>query len=617
MVVRRPRSDPDRFLRWSGHARRSLLPPAAVIDPSALLPIYRSHEPTAIFRAVVDVVSATVPLRCALFLDSRDRSVRNAWPAETQLTDDLVDTVLHIIRPEVYPLGSEFPFDASRFPASDMLLLPVHHDGEKVAVCVLVAESGAFGEDVQPWVTLSASITDAEARCRHLSELEERCEELRRRVEESEALHTLGLAVNRTLNKDEVLNLVARFTRNLLGAQYVTVNTMTDSRIYQVAAVGLREAGEGLEDYHLARAVVEAERPMVVGGPEANLQVEHFPFHRAQGMQAGLGIPLTLFGETFGALIVGYRTPCSFSPHDTRLALTLAGHAAVAISNARLHESVEQRSRDLELAYAELNELTRSKERFFASINHELRNPLAAVLGYQSLLLDDEAASLPEKAERYLRKAHQSAGTLRVLVDDLLDLSKLAAGKVVLDCRECSVGDIVEASLVTMQPMADAQRVELAVELPDPPPVLLTDGHRVQQILVNLISNAVKFSPSEGKVRVVTEVVEALVPSDPPADGTDPAPASWVEIRVIDTGPGIVPEDLPRIFEEFEQVKGTTGGTGLGLPIARRLARLLEGELDATSEVGVGSTFVLRLPASLPLEDAGTLQVGEPEVSHS
>lgn len=586
-----------------------------MIDPSAVLPIYRSHEPATTFRAVVDAVSAAVPLRCALFLDSGDRSVRNAWPADTELTDDLVDTVLHIIRPEVFPLGSEFPFDASRFPSSDMLLLPIHQEDEKVAVCVLVAESGAFGEDLQPWVTLSDAITHAEERCRHLGGLEERCEELRRRVEESEALHTLGLAVNRTLNKDEVLNLVARFTRNLLGAQYVTVNTITDARIYQVAAVGLRGSAEGTEDYHLARAVVEAERPMAVGGPEASLQVEHFPFHQAQGMQAGLGIPLTLFGETFGALIVGYRTPYSFSPHDTRLALTLAGHAAVAISNARLHESVEQRSRDLELAYAELNEATQAKERFFASINHELRNPLGAVLGYQSLLLDGDGLS--QTAREYLDKAHRAAGTLRHLVDDLLDLSKIAAGKLVLECEDCSLAEIVEGALVTLDPLAAARKVGLEVDLPDPSPVLHTDAHRVQQVLVNLVSNAIKFS-GDGPVRIEAEVVAgpAADEAQQGANGGAAAP-SLVELRVVDTGPGIGPADLELIFEEFEQVKGTTGGTGLGLPIARRLARLLDGELEVRSELGVGSTFVLRLPAQAPAVEVDALEVNEPEVSRS
>lgn len=568
-----------------------------MIEQTAILQIYQSHEPAAAFRGLVDAVSSAVPLRCALFLNASDGSVRNAWPSDAELTPDLLDTVLHVIRPEVFPLGSEFPFDASRFPDSHMLLLPVHRGDEKVGLCVLIAGAGSFGEDLQPWLPLASAIAEAEERYRRLAEMESTCDELRRRVEESEALHSLGLAVNRTLNKDEVLNLVARFTRNLLGAHYVTVNTGAEGRIYMVASVGLRKAEGAAEDYHLARSIVEAERPMVVGGPDGALLVESFPFHAGEGMKVGLGIPLTLFGDTFGSLIVGYRSDYRITPHDIRLGLTLAGHAAVAISNARLHENVEQRSRDLEVAYAELNEATQAKERFFASINHELRNPLSAVIGYQTLVLDT-SDDLSEIATRYLKKAHQAANTLRVLVDDLLDLSKIAAGKMELNLRECSLADIVDGALNTIAPAADAKGIPLVVSGVEQVGPIRTDPDRVQQILVNLLSNAVKFT-TEGEVRVEVEVYEGetVVPA---AAGAGPESeredgATFLDIRVCDAGSGIAAQDLATIFEEFRQVSGTRGGTGLGLPISRRLARLLGGDVSATSEPGSGSTFTLRL----------------------
>jgi signal transduction histidine kinase len=570
-----------------------------VIEQAAILQIYRSDESSATFRGVVDAVSAAIPLHCALFLDTSDGSIRDAWPPEAELTPDLLDTLLHVIRPEVFPLGSEFPFDASRFPDSHMLLLPVHSEEEKVGLCVLIAEAGSFGEDLQPWAPLSTAIAEAEERCRRIARMEATCDDLRRRVEESEALHSLGLAVNRTLNKDEVLNLVARFTRNLLGAQYVTVNTGVDGRIAMVASVGLRHSEGAAEDYHLARSIVEAERPVVVGGPDGALQVESFPFHRDEGMKVGLGIPLTLFGDTFGSLIVGYRSEYRVTPHDIRLAITLAGHAAVAISNARLHESVEQRSHDLELAYAELNEATRAKERFFASINHELRNPLSAVVGYQTLVLDGTAGELPETARAYLRKANLAANTLRVLVDDLLDLSKIAAGKMELNLRDCSLDEIIEGALNTIAPAAAAKGIPLTVTVADDVPPIHTDPARVQQVLVNLLSNAVKFT-NAGEVRV--EVLAGVSQADEPGDddGGESSDSglpreTWLDARVIDSGPGISVEDQKAIFLEFEQVQGTRGGTGLGLPIARRLARLLGGDIFVESRLGEGSTFTLRL----------------------
>jgi signal transduction histidine kinase len=571
-----------------------------VIDHTALLQLYRSRDTKAAFRCLVDAVSEALPLHCAFFLNTGDGSVRNAWPDDATLTADLLDTVLHVIRPEVFPLGSEFPFDASKFSDSHMLLLPVHREDEKVGICVLIAEAGSFGEDLQRWDPLSTALAEAEERCSRFSEMEATCDELRRRVEESEALHSLGLAVNRTLNKDEVLNLVARFTRNLLGAHYVTVNTGANGRINMVASVGLRNVEKGGEDYHLARSIVEAERPMVVGGPDGTLQVESFPFHLREGMKVGLGIPLTLFGDTFGSLIVGYRSDYTITPHDTRLALTLAGHAAVAISNARLHESVEQRSEDLEIAYAELNRATQAKERFFASINHELRNPLSAVIGYQTLILDNSESEMSPDARKYLRKANRAANTLRILVDDLLNLSKIAAGKMELNLRECSVTDVLEGALNTILPAAEEKGIPLRVSGAENAPVLRTDPDRLQQILVNLLSNAVKFT-TEGEVRVeVVSVADASLPDEAvaePANESAESPGSlWLELRVVDTGPGLQASDLSLVFEEFEQVKGTRGGTGLGLPIARRLSRLLGGDLVATSQPGQGSTFVIRIP---------------------
>jgi signal transduction histidine kinase len=332
--------------------------------------------------------------------------------------------------------------------------------------------------------------------------------------------------------------------------------------------------------------VVEAEKPLTVGCAGSTLRVEDFPFHAGEGMKVGLGIPLSLFGDTFGALIVGYRRPYEISPRDIRLGLTLAGHAAVAISNARLHATVGERSRQLQSAYEELDAITRAKERFFADLNHELRNPVGAVLGYVRIVLDGIDGEIPPAAHDRLKKAHRAGERLRDLVNDILDLSKLAAGKMEMDPRPCTVPEIVDGVLNTIQPLADQKGVPVEVELaPDLPP-LTTDVGRVQQILVNLASNAMKFTGAGG-VRLC-----ALPAAEPGTNGGGPA----VEFRVVDDGPGISPDDQKRIFEEYEQVKGTKGGTGLGLPISRRLARALGGDLWVESEVGVGSVFVLRVP---------------------
>ena len=565
------------------------------MDPlHAVLRIHQCADPRAAFQALAEGLGSTLPLRSALYLRADAPDVDPAWPEPVALTDELRAAALQLLHPEVLPLGGQFAADAALFPRADALCLPLHRDAGSPAACLLIADAGAFGEDPEPWRQVRDALETFEAAHRRTAAAEARCEELQRRVEESEALHTLGLAANRTLETAEVLGLVARFTRTLLGAHYVMVNTGVRRPVFTVASVGLRNPETTTGDYELALAVIEAQKPLTVGEDGANLRVSDFPLHAAEGLRSGLGIPLSLFGESFGALIVGYRAPREITPRDIRLALSLAGHAAVAISNARLHETVEERSRELETAYAELNRVSTSKERFFASINHELRNPLGAVLGYLQLALEGTGGELPEAARRYLEKAARAAGSLRTLVNDILDLSKLAAGKMEVELQPCRVERIVEDALVTVQPLADDKGIPLRVSFPEELPTALTDPGRAQQILVNLLSNALKFTSSG----------EVSVSATPGVPGSDEPAEAWLELRVSDTGPGIEAADLARVFEEYEQVKGTRGGTGLGLPISRRLARLLHGDLWAQSEPGHGSTFTLRLPTQLAARES-------------
>jgi signal transduction histidine kinase len=297
--------------------------------------------------------------------------------------------------------------------------------------------------------------------------------------------------------------------------------------------------------------------------------------------------PLVLFGEPVGALVAGYRRPHRSSDRDIRLLTALSTQVAVGISNARLHQALAERTGELERAYEELGRVSRMKERFFASINHELRTPLSAIMGYHTLLLDGTVGELPEGAVRYVKNANRAAASLLALVNDILDLSKLTAGRMTVVPEMLSVGDAVREVLETVRPLAEQKELEIHAEVPDGLPLLEADPNRLRQIMVNLAANAIKFTQA-GSIRLVAA---------PAADGSE-----GVELRVHDTGPGIAAESLERIFEEFEQATEADAqrGTGLGLPISRRLARIMGGALWAESAPGKGSTFILRLPVRPP-----------------
>ena len=232
---------------------------------------------------------------------------------------------------------------------------------------------------------------------------------------------------------------------------------------------------------------------------------------------------------------------------------------------------------------AELERAMAARSRFYASMSHELRTPINAVLGYSTLLLENIYGPLNEKQAEGITRTHKAAKHLLELVNDVLDLSKIEAGKIDLRLQPVAFPSLIEDLFVTVRPLADQYGSELTLEHDGEPVKVVSDPRRLRQILLNLLSNAIKFGKGQPiRVRSLTR-----------DDG-------GVVIEVIDQGEGIAPPDQEKIFDEFVQLGKTqlTEGTGLGLPISRRLAELLHGGLDVESEVGKGSTFRLRLPES-------------------
>ncbi len=256
--------------------------------------------------------------------------------------------------------------------------------------------------------------------------------------------------------------------------------------------------------------------------------------------------------------------------HRTELLETEAKSAAKL---AELNEELHTRQIELEQAMGVRN-------RFYASMSHELRTPINAVIGYSTLLIDNIYGPLNEKQREGLQRTLKAARHLLELVNDVLDLSKIEAGKIELALQPVNIEALIEDLFVTVRPLADEFETSLSFEHPSELPTVVTDPRRVRQILLNLLSNAIKFGMQK-PIRVVCNRCE---------DG-------GVLIEVVDQGEGISEEDQSRIFEEFVQVSPTQQpGTGLGLPISRRLAALLDGSREVESTPGQGSVFSLRLP---------------------
>jgi PAS domain S-box-containing protein len=269
---------------------------------------------------------------------------------------------------------------------------------------------------------------------------------------------------------------------------------------------------------------------------------------------------------------------------------------AVSLANTMnelkaLNDELSERQQDLERAMT-------ARSRFYASMSHELRTPINAVLGYSTLLLENIYGPLNDKQREGIERTHKAAKHLLELVNDVLDLSKIEAGKIDLRLQPVSFPSLIEDLFVTVRPLADQYGSSLKIDHTGDSIRIVSDPRRVRQILLNLLSNAIKFG--KGKpIRVALQRRED----------------NGVVVEVVDEGEGIAADDQERIFQEFVQLGKTqlTEGTGLGLPISRRLAELLRGSLTLQSEMGHGSTFRLSLPASA--ERAGTMRFNDQDAT--
>jgi len=298
------------------------------------------------------------------------------------------------------------------------------------------------------------------------------------------------------------------------------------------------------------------------------------------GFRAMLAVPL-MFGEHIvGGLVAGRESPGPFMPELVDLLQTFASQSSLALSNARLFSDSEEKGRQLIIA-------SRHKSQFLANMSHELRTPLNAIIGYSEMLREEAFDQGQRTFVPDLDRICAAGKHLLSLVDDILDISKIEAGKIELSLERFSIESMLEDVVSTVQPLIEKNGNTLVVEKTDALGSMTSDLTKLRQSLLNLLSNASKFT-NRGRI--------TLVCKRQTLDGVE-----WVTFRVSDTGIGMTGEQLARIFDAFTQADSSTtrryGGTGLGLPISRHFCRMMGGDIAVKSEPGSGSTFTIRLPA--------------------
>jgi signal transduction histidine kinase len=422
---------------------------------------------------------------------------------------------------------------------------------------------------------------------RLFKELEARTTQLTRSVGELKALGEVGQAVSSTLDLETVLSTIVSRATQLAGMdggsiyEYDEVNEnfhlRAADRLPDDLVATLRSApikkGEGA----LGR-MAETGEPVQIRDimDERSYQSRVRKILVRLGYRSLLVVPLMRDDHLLGGLAVNRASPGEFDAEIIDLLKTFATQSALAIQNARLFREIEEKGRQLEIA-------SRHKSEFLANMSHELRTPLNAIIGFSEVLGERLFGEMNDKQSEYVADITESGRHLLLLINDILDLSKIEAGRMELEPSDFDVPTALQNAMTLVRERAQRHGIALSLQIDPAVRELRADERKFKQILVNLLSNAVKFTPDGGRVALHARSVE-----------------SGLEVSVSDTGIGIAPEDQEKVFEEFRQVGGDyktkQEGTGLGLALARRFVELHGGVIGVQSELGKGATFTFTIP---------------------
>jgi GAF domain-containing protein/DNA-binding response OmpR family regulator len=500
--------------------------------------------------------------------------------ASTRQTIHIVDTKTEQAYTDREPLRVA---TAELGGARSLLNVPMLKEGE------LIGAIGIYRQEVRPFTDKQIELitnfaNQAVIAIENVRLLNELRESLQQQTATADVLKVISRS---TFDLQSVLRTLVESAARLCEADSATITRQKDGLFYRAEAYGFSpEFIEFVRDVPVvpergsvtARALLEGK---VIHVADV-LADPDYTFAKAQKLgdfRTILGVPMLRQGVPIGVLALTRSEVRPFTDKQIELVSTFADQAAIAIENVRLFDEIQEKSRQLEQA-------SRHKSQFLASMSHELRTPLNAIIGLTEMMVTNAPRFGTEKAAEPLRRVHRAGTHLLGLINQVLDLSKIEAGKLELNPESINLVRLIDEVVGTARQLAEQNKNRLVVEVQDKLGMLTADPMRLRQILLNLLSNACKFT-KQGEVALRVQRV---------ADG-----GGWIEFAVTDTGIGMTAEQQAKLFEEFTQADSATaqryGGTGLGLAITRKLARMMGGDVTVESESGKGSVFTVRLPA--------------------
>jgi signal transduction histidine kinase len=482
-----------------------------------------------------------------------------------------------------------------------LLAVPMLHKEHAIGAITLGrAEPGEFSDtQVQLLRTFADQAVIAIENVRLFKELEEKNEALTQahaQVTETLEQQTATSEILRTIAHSQtdvqpVFDTIIKSAVTLCDGLFGSLDRFDGDLIFPVATHNYTpEALDAMRRIFPARP----SRSLGVGRAILDRDVVHIPDveldpeYKVQalagtiGFRSGLFVPMLRDGVPIGVILVGRAEPGPFSDNQIELLKTFADQAVIAIENVRLFKELEASNREIAEKSRQIEVASQHKSEFLANMSHELRTPLNAIIGFSEVLGDRMFGELNEKQEEYLKDIYASGTHLLSLINDILDLSKIEAGRMELELTDFDLPTAIDNALMLVRERATRRSIALHTNIDTQLGQIQADERKIRQVVLNLLSNAIKFTPEGGRIEVLAA----------PRDGS-------VEVSVSDTGVGIAPEDQEAVFEEFRQV-GTAAkkveGTGLGLTLCRKFIELHGGRIWVKSELGAGSTFTFTIP---------------------